>query len=186
MARWTRHFVIDVESDGPCPGLFNMISFGIVSLADPELGFMGEVAPIVDHPGLPEARAISGVSLQTQKTYPEAGLVMHSACEWLMRATDGERASLWSDNPAYDWQFWNWYCHKYVGRNPAGFSARRIGDLDAGRRGEPLNTTAWKHRRVTPHTHNPLDDARANAEGLRWVLQEMGETVDAGIRWTSA
>jgi hypothetical protein len=175
MANWTSHFVIDVEADGQCPGLFNMISFGLVSVVDPAHGFLGEVAPILDHPGVPAARAISGVSLETQRLYPDPAIVMVSARDWLLEASGGKRVTLWSDNPAFDWQFWNWYCHRFLGDNPAGFSARRIGDLDAGRRGEALNTTAWKKRKITPHTHNPLDDARGNAEALGWVLTEMGE-----------
>ncbi len=176
MATWHQHFVLDVESDGPCPGLFNMISFGIVSVQNLEHGFLGTVAPVLDHGGVPAARDVSGVSFETQKTFAEPREVMTSACAWLSERAGGKRPVLWSDNPAFDWQFWNWYCHSFVGDNPAGFSARRIGDLDAGRRGEPLNTSAWKKRRETAHTHDPLDDARGNAEALRWILQQMGET----------
>lgn len=178
MARWTEHVVLDVEADGPCPGLFNMISFGLVSVADPATAFFGEVAPILDHAGKPEARAISGVSFETQKTFADPAEVMASARDWLMAISGGRRAVIWSDNPAFDWQYWNWYCHRYLGDNPAGFSARRIGDLDAGRRQQPLTTNAWTKWRDTPHTHNPVDDARGNAEGLRWVLSMMGEHLD--------
>jgi hypothetical protein len=175
MSIWQTHFVLDVEADGQAPGLFNMISFGLVSVADPSQGFLGELAPILDHGGDPEARKISGVSFETQKTWANPEQVMRAAIAWLAERTGGKRAAFWSDNPAFDWSFWNWYCHRFTGANPAGFSMRRIGDLDAGRRGEPLNTSAWKKHRETPHTHNPLDDARANAEGLRWILGEMGE-----------
>jgi hypothetical protein len=173
MSKWINHVVIDVESDGPCPGLYNMISFALVSLADPARGFLGQVAPILDHGGIPEARAVSAITYEHQQTYAPPDKVMADARRWLAELTGGNRAIFWSDNPAYDWQFWNWYCHNYLGENPAGFSARRIGDLDAGRRGEPLNTNGWKKRRITPHTHNPLDDARGNAESLRWILAQM-------------
>lgn len=176
MAHWTHHIVLDVEADGPCPGLFNMISFALVSLADPALSFFGEVAPIIDNPGLEVARGIVGVSYETQKTYAAPDTVMREAAAWLQEVAGDRRAIFWSDNPAFDWQYWNWYCHKYLGDNPAGFSARRIGDLDAGRRGEPLNTLAWKKHRIASHTHNPVDDARGNAEALQWILTEMGET----------
>jgi hypothetical protein len=102
---------------------------------------------------------------------------MQEAKAWLDETAQGKRPIFWSDNPAFDWQFWNWYCCMYLGDTPAGHSARRIGDLDAGRRGEPLNTSAFKKRRETSHTHNPVDDARGNAEALRWVLKEMGEAL---------
>jgi hypothetical protein len=175
MSNWTNHVVLDVESDGPCPGLFNMISFGLVSVADPMRSFLGEVAPILDSPGIAAAREVSGISFATQKAYPDAQAVMIAARDWLAGLTSGKRVIIWSDNPAFDWQFWNWYCHRHLGENPAGFSARRIGDLDAGRRGEPLTTNAWKKRRESAHTHNPVDDARGNVEALRWILQQMGE-----------
>jgi hypothetical protein len=174
MTKWNNHFVLDVESDGPAPGLYNMISFGLVSLVDPANGFLGEVAPVLESAGMPQAREVVGVSYETQQTYRAPDIVMREATDWINNIAAGKRAVFWSDNPAFDWQFWNWYCHKFVGDNPAGFSARRIGDLDAGRRGEPLNTSAFKKRRETAHTHNPVDDARGNAEALRWVLGEMG------------
>lgn len=176
MSKWKTHIVLDVESDGPCPGLYNLISFGLVCVGDPAQSFLGEVAPVLDNPGIAAAREVSGVSFEIQKTYRAPEQVMSEAKSWLDQiAGPGRRPIFWSDNPAFDWQFWNWYCHKYLGANPAGFSARRIGDLDAGRRGEPLNTSAFKKRRETAHTHNPVDDARGNAEALRWILEQMGE-----------
>ena len=177
MSKWIRHVVLDVEADGPCPGLYNMISFGLVSVADVEMSFLGEVAPVIDSAGIAAARDVSGVSFQDQKMYQHPEIVMRHAVDWLGQLADGKRITIWSDNPAFDWQYWNWYCHKYLGQNPAGFSARRIGDLDAGRRGEPLNTNAWKKRRMTDHTHNPVDDAKGNVEALRWILQQMGQQV---------
>lgn len=174
MSKWNNHFVLDVEADGPAAGLYNMISFGLVSLSDPANGFLGEVAPVRESAGVEQARDVVGISYETQQTYRAPEIVMREAVDWINNVTGGKRAVFWSDNPAFDWQFWNWYCHNFVGDNPAGFSARRIGDLDAGRRGEPLNTSAFKKRRETAHTHNPVDDARGNAEALRWVLQEMG------------
>jgi hypothetical protein len=177
MSKWNHHVVFDVEADGPAPGLYNMISFGLVSVADPSRSFLGEVAPVLDHPGLAEARAVCGISFDAQLRFRDPTTVLLDAHLWLRELTDGKRPIFWSDNPAFDWQFWNWYCYRFVGANPAGFSARRIGDLDSGRRGEALNTTAWKKRRETAHTHDPVDDARGNAEALRWVLAEMGERI---------
>lgn len=174
MAIWKTHFVLDVEADGPCAGLYNMISFGLVSVADPSQGFLGEVAPVLDGPGIAEAREVSGVSFETQRGWREPAEVMRAAVDWLSEQAEKKRPVFWSDNPAFDWQYWNWYCHNFLGQNPAGFSMRRIGDLDAGRRGEPLTTSAWKKHKETAHTHNPLDDARGNAEALRWMLAQMG------------
>ena len=52
----------------------------------------------------------------------------------------------------------------YLDGNPFGFSGRRIGDLYCGF----VNDTwaKWKHLRKTRHSHNPVDDAKGNAEAL--------------------
>lgn len=71
-----------------------------------------------------------------------------------------------SDNPAFDWQWINYYFWKHLGYNPFGHSARRIGDFYAGLKGDFHATQAWKKLRVTKHTHDPVDDARGNAEAL--------------------
>lgn len=170
--KYLNHFVLDVESDGPCPGLYNMISFGIVNLETLD-GFQGDVAPYINHPGITEARNVSGISWEEQLEYRNPKPVLDDAFKWLSSISGKKRPIFWSDNPAFDWQFWNFYCHVYMGSNPAGFSARRIGDFDAGRRGQMLNTNAWKKRRLTNHTHNPVADARGNAEALNWIIDQL-------------
>ena len=76
-----------------------------------------------------------------------------------------------SDNPAFDWQFINYYFHYYLRTNPFGYSARRIGDLYCGLTQDAQNK--WKHLRKTDHDHNPVNDARGNAEALI-EIQKMG------------
>jgi hypothetical protein len=68
---------------------------------------------------------------------------------------------------AFDWQFINYYFHRFLGRNPFGFSGRRIGDLYAGMVKDASKATEWKKYRITAHTHNPVDDAKGNAEALK-------------------
>ncbi len=67
----------------------------------------------------------------------------------------------------------NYYFHRFLGRNPFGFSGRRIGDLYAGLVKDASKATEWKKYRVTAHTHNPVDDAKGNAEALR-KFKELG------------
>ena len=54
--------------------------------------------------------------------------------------------------------------------NPFGHSGRRISDFYAGLTGKLNNTQAWKRLRVTPHTHNPVDDAMGNVEAFARIL----------------
>src|SRR3990167_2851151 len=56
----------------------------------------------------------------------------------------GFRPLFVSDNPAYDWQFINYYFHLFLGHNPFGHSARRIGDFYAGLIGDFTNASSWK------------------------------------------
>lgn len=80
-----------------------------------------------------------------------------------------------TDNVAYDWQWINYHFHHLLGRNPFGFSARRIGDFYAGLTGDFYNSNKWKKLRITKHDHNPVNDALGNLEA--WERMVKGERV---------
>ena len=168
--------VVDVESDGQVPHLYSMVCFGAV-IVEPGLNktFYGKTKPISDR-YVEEALAISGFTREQHKTFDEPEKVMKEFAEWITLNSKG-RPVFVSDNPAYDWQFINYYFHCYLGENPFGFSARRIGDLYCGMVKDGY--AKWKHLRKTRHTHHPVDDAKGNAEALI-EIQKMG--VKLGIR----
>lgn len=76
-----------------------------------------------------------------------------------------------SDNPAYDWQWINFYFWKHTGGNPFGQSARRIGDFYAGLVGNFYRYGDWKRLRRTKHDHNPVNDAMGNVEAFERMLR---------------
>lgn len=157
---------LDVESDGPAPGvdMYSMISFGAVVLNDLSNTFYGLTAPISEK-WIPEALAVSNISREQHLKYPTPEETMKRFDLWA-KSLKGP-LTLVSDNPAYDAQWMNYYCHKYLGYNPFGFSARRIGDMFAGlERNSQISGRHWKKLRKTKHTHNPVDDAMGNAEAL--------------------
>lgn len=158
-------FVIDVEADGPAPGLFSMVSVGIVRV-DPGLDvtFYAETRPVVDA-WVPEALAVSGFTREQHLTFRDPAEVMAEMEAWLLASSKG-RPVFVSDNLAFDWQWVNWYFWKYLNRNPFGFSGRRIGDMYAGLQKDLSAANKWKHLRKTKHTHHPVDDAKGNAEAL--------------------
>lgn len=90
--------------------------------------------------------------------------------KWLNEVSKG-RPVFVSDNPAYDWQWINFYFWKHFGRNPFGHSARRIGDFYAGLMNDFYKSSQWKHLRVTPHDHNPVHDALGNLEAFDRMLK---------------
>ena len=75
-----------------------------------------------------------------------------------------------SDNPAYDFQWINFYFWRYFGENPFGYSGRRIADFYAGLVGDFRSTQKWKRLRRTKHDHHPVHDALGNAEALIRLL----------------
>lgn len=160
-------FVVDVEADGPYVGDFSMVSFGIVKLqADLSIApvLLEKVAPISEN-WKPEALHVCNVTREQHLSYDPPEVVMARLVAYLAEHSHG-RAVFVSDNPAFDWQFINYYLHRYTGGNPFGWSARRIGDLYAGLRGKFHDSHSWKRYRQTQHTHNPLHDAMGNAEAL--------------------
>ncbi len=169
-------FSVDAESDGPSPMKYSMVCFGAVPVANLEQSFYGQTKPISDI-WIPQALAVSGFTREQHLTFPEPDVTMKAFVEWVEATNTRERPMLVSDNPAYDWQWINGYLDYYVGRNPFGFSARRIGDMYAGYKGEASQSSSWKRLRKTKHTHNPVDDARGNAEALI-AMQKMGFKVN--------
>jgi hypothetical protein len=155
--------VVDVEADGPVPPLYSMVSFGAV-VVEPSLSlsFRAEVRPISER-WVPESLAVCGVTRERHLGFEEPGPVMERFEAWVRKSSKG-RPVFASDNLAFDWQWINWYFHAYLGRNPFGWSGRRIGDLYCGMVKDGYAT--WKHLRKTPHDHDPVHDARGNAEAL--------------------
>jgi hypothetical protein len=89
--------------------------------------------------------------------------------DWLRQFSD-KRLIFVSDNVAYDWQWINFYFWKYFGENPFGHSGRRISDFYAGLCGDFYQTQRWKRLRRTVHDHNPVNDARGNAEAFERLI----------------
>jgi 3' exoribonuclease, RNase T-like len=164
-------YVVDVESDGPIPHKYSMVCFGAVLVTDNDLSqtFYGKTRPISPEWN-PESLAISGFSREQHEAFDDPQAVLKTFVEWV-DATSKGRPIFVSDNPAYDWQWINYYCHYYIGRNPFGYSARRIGDLYAGFQKDAQKSLEWRKYKRTKHSHNPVDDALGNAEALQEIAK---------------
>jgi hypothetical protein len=162
--------VVDVEADGPIPGKYSMVCLGAV-IVEPTLSrtFYGRTRPISAE-WVPEALAVSGFSRPEHEAFDDPREVMARFEAWVAENSKGKPVFA-SDNLAFDWQFVNWYFHALLGRNPFGWSGRRIGDLYCGMVKDGYAT--WKHLRKTPSDHHPVNDARANAEALLAMI-DMG------------
>jgi len=174
---------VDVEADGPIPMKYSMVCFGAV-IVEPTLSktFYGQTRPIASE-WIPDALAISGFSREEHKTFDEPEDVMIKFRDWIKENSKGHPIFI-SDNPAFDWQWTNFYFHFFLGENPFGFSARRIGDLYCGMTGDAYSK--WKHIRQEAFefdgkkyegfnpTHDPVQDALGNAHALLYMNKIMG------------
>jgi DNA polymerase III epsilon subunit-like protein len=163
--------MVDIESDGPIPGDYSMISFGAV-LVDEHLDktFYGRLKPISEK-FIPEALAVSGHSREEVLTFDDPEYVMTEFEKWI-NVTSKDRPIFISDNNGFDWMFVCWYFHHFIGRNPFGFSSQNLGSLYKGIQKNVF--TNFKHLRKTKHSHHPVDDAKGNAEAMLVMKKEMG------------
>jgi hypothetical protein len=165
------YVMVDVEADGPAPGLYSLVSIGAV-LVTPALDqtFYGQLRPITDA-WLPDALAVSGFSRAQHDGFDDPRDVMARFAAWLT-SHGGRRPIFISDNNGFDWSFVNYYFHRFVGQNPFGHSSQNLGSLY---KGVVKDTFAnFKHLRTTKHTHHPVDDARGNAEALLRIKADLG------------
>lgn len=162
--------MVDIETDGPCPGMHSMICFGAV-IVEPGLQrtFYARLKPISET-YIPAALAISGFTREETLKFPDPRDAMHDFELWLEKNVEG-RPILWADNPMFDGGFINYYFWHQLGRNPFGWSAAGLGQLYKGLRRDIYAT--FKHLRKTPHTHDPVDDAKGNAEALLSMMEMM-------------
>ena len=173
-----RLFAVDVEADGPAPGLFSMLNFGVVEITPNGAGreFYGEVAPISDN-FVPEAMAVSGITREEHCKFPSGDVTMPQLVTWLKEVCGDDKPRFVSDNPGFDFQFLNYYLWRYTGGNPFGHSSRRIGDFYAGQRNDFWTRADWKKFRKVKHTHNPADDARGVANAMAALLLQSASVV---------
>jgi hypothetical protein len=163
------YVMVDVEADGPIPGDYSMISFGAVIVEDPiSRTFYGELCPVSDN-FVPEALAASGFTREETLGFDDPRDVMARFESWLKENSKG-RPLLVSDNNGFDWQFINWYFHHFLGHNPFGHSSTSLGSLYKGLVKDTSRN--FKHLRKTKHTHNPVEDAKGNAEALLALNKE--------------
>ncbi|SEP43083.1 3'-5' exoribonuclease domain-containing protein [Mucilaginibacter sp. OK283] len=163
------YIMVDIESDGPIPGDFSMISFGAVLVQDGlDKTFYGQLKPISEN-YIPEALAVSGHTREEVLSFDDPATVMINFATWIKTVCKDQPIFI-SDNNGFDWMFICWYFHHFTGKNPFGFSSQNLGSLYKGMVKDMFKN--FKHLRKTAHTHHPVDDAKGNAEALITLKRE--------------
>lgn len=165
---------IDIESDGPAPGLNSMLALGAVAFSQggEELDdWYFTLDPLPDAKPDPDTMA-------WWATQPEAWAEVNSG-RWSPKVAISIFASWCGELPgkpvavalpaAFDFAFVNYYCHRFAGRNPLGFACLDIRSYANGLSGYPsyyglpgarvrAMTGTVDTRGLRPHV--AVDDAR--------------------------
>jgi ribonuclease T len=156
---------VDIETAGPYPGDYSMLSIGASTLEEPRQTFYIELKPI--HPTqTDEAFAIHGLSLAELEQHgapPQEAMQRFAA--WLAEVTPpGHRSVMIAFNAPFDWMFVCDYFHRCLGWNPFGHTALDIKAYSMGKWGSTWTETSM--RAISQHfpdiqalSHNALDDA---------------------------
>ena len=165
------YVMVDVEADGPIPGDYSMVCFGAIVVEPPlDRTFYGKLKPISEN-WVPEALQVSGFTREQTLAFEDPKTIMQQLADWIRSVSTGQ-AMFISDNTGFDWQFVNWYFHHFLGKNPFGHSSSNLGSLYKGVVKDTF--VNFKHLRKTKHTHDPVDDARGNAEALLQIKEQFG------------
>ena len=157
------YIMVDVETDGPIPGDYSMISFAAMLVSEKmDKSFYAELKPISEK-YVNEALKISGFTRLQTLDFEDPKLVMMRFNDWLNSLPTNKFIFI-SDNNGFDWMFICWYFHHFLGNNPFGFSSQNLGSLYKGFIKD--TTKNFKHLRKTKHSHNALEDVRGNVEAF--------------------
>ena len=163
------YIMVDIESDGPIPGDYSMVSFGAV-LIDPQgklnKTFYAQLKPISDK-WIPEALAVSGHTREDTLKFEDPKQAMERFAEWIQQNSIGKPMFI-SDNNGFDFMFTCWYFHHFTGNCPFGWSSTNLQSLYKGIVKDFRKNC--KHLRDTKHTHNPVDDAKGNCEAFLKIV----------------
>jgi DNA polymerase III epsilon subunit-like protein len=173
------YICVDVETAGPIPGDFSMLSIGACTIFEPGSSFYIELKPINENI---TAESINVHKLSLEKLLAE-GIEPKEALqrfeEWLNGVTSANNQPVFvAFNAAFDWMFINYYFIHYLNHNPFGHTALDIKALYMGQAGVPWSQTSWRFISPTyaekPQlTHHALQDALAQAELFKKIVSEI-------------
>lgn len=173
------YICVDVETSGPIPGDYSMLSIGACTVFDPMATFYIEIKPINANF---TAESINVHQLSMEHLMAEGSEpveAMERFEKWLKGATPvGKQAVFVAFNAAFDWMFVNYYFMHYIGHNPFGHAALDIKALYMGMADVPWSQTSWRY--IIPEyteaeqlTHHALQDALDQAKLFKKIIHEM-------------
>jgi DNA polymerase III epsilon subunit-like protein len=166
---------VDVETAGPIPGEYSMLSLGACVVGGKVDGFYVEIKPLNDK-AVPDALKVSGFDLAKLAKSGEAPEdAIAKLRDWVKKVAGAAKPVFVGFNAGFDWSFVNWYFIRFLGENPFGFAPLDVKAFYMGLIGCRWEDT--KSSRIRPEfqsskpgDHNALNDARAQAEMFEKML----------------
>lgn len=158
-----------MESSGPIPGEFSMLSLGACVVGNTSKNFYIEIKPLNDN-FVEKALEVSGLSMEKLKiTGEKPAEAMGRFEKWVKEVSGENRPVFVAFNATFDWSFTHWYFIKFLGRDPFGISGLDIKAYFMGKHNTTWSDTVKKnvqtfYSSLASHTHNALDDAIEQAE----------------------
>lgn len=176
------YFSADVETDGPIPGPYSMLSLALVYAGtydgaqfvkpdDYSDSIYKELRPISQE-YQPEAMAVNGLNRERLWISGEdPAEAMTSVAEWVRKRSGAGNPVLVAYPLTFDWTWLYWYLVRYS-RTGSPFDYSRGYDIKtavATKTGRTLSSSGRSKlpdliRSTRPHTHHALDDAIEQAE----------------------
>lgn len=168
---------VDVETSGPIPGEYSMLTLGACNVDDLSQVFFCELKPLSDKVD-PKAMEVTGLSMEklaTEGVAPKVAMKLFQ--DWVSQVTGDSGTPVFVGlNAPFDWSFVNYYFHRYLQANPFGFAALDIKALYMGATGCSWSNTRSSQiaARLQPKLvgdHQALHDALYQAELFNLVRQ---------------
>lgn len=170
---------VDIESAGPIPSQYALLSIGACTLAHPRQTFYVELIPDKEASD-PQALAVHGLELHRLKREGQPpGKALQSFTGWLGEVVPPDRAPIMvAFNAPFDWSFIHDYSIRYLDANPFGHSAVDIKAAYLGLSGKSWQETssAHLHQRYNQGkmlSHNALEDAINQALIFEGMIREI-------------
>ncbi len=169
---------VDVEASGPVPGEYSMLSLGACVVGAAEQNFYVELKPITKNFDV-QALSVAGFDLeQLARDGTEPARAMQDFATWLKQVTPRDETPIFCAYPlAFDWMFVAYYFHRFLGRNPFGYSGFDFKSYYMGLTGERWDEILLKQKFPLEQdlTHNAREDAIAQAKLLEQMIDYANE-----------
>jgi DNA polymerase III alpha subunit (gram-positive type) len=174
---------VDVETAGPNPSQYSLLTIGACTVEDNPRTFYVELKPVNDKITA-EAYATHHLDMKrlAERGAPPAK-AMSDFGAWLSELSSaGQKLVFLSFNAPFDWMFVNDYFYRFTGHNPFGHSALDIKSFYMGLTGVSWSETSMRHigpryLRDEQLTHHALRDAMDQAEIFQKMLAEARGTI---------